>query len=233
MPTGTSNVTDEQGRNGRILVVEDDARLRTFLATELETAGYRVSTAASVGEARFMLSDEVFDLVVLDRTLPDGDGIDVAEEARSIEGLAVLMLTARDDVDARVEGLYAGAADYVVKPFSIQELLARIHVRLRERRQGSERRHGDVVVEVRTSTVSGPMGVTELSQRECALLDLLVGHPHRLFSRDEIERRIYGPGEFPGSNTVEVFVHHVRKKLQRIGSTVEIRTVRGKGYMLR
>ena len=180
-----------------------------------------------------MLDDDAFDLVVLDRTLPDGDGIEVAEHARSIEGLSVVMLTARDDVDARVEGLYAGAADYVVKPFSIQELLARIHVRLRERGHSDTKRHGDVTVDGRRSVVSGPDGDVELSERECALLGLLVEHPDRLFSRDEIERRIYRPGEFPGSNTVEVFVHHVRKKLQQAGSTVEIRTVRGKGYMVR
>jgi DNA-binding response OmpR family regulator len=171
--------------------------------------------------------------MVLDLGLPDGDGIDVAERLHGRRDVPIVMLTARADVESRVRGLYAGAADYVAKPFSLPELLARIHVRLRERAAPVRPRHGDVELDPGASIASGPVGEVALPEREFALLRLFVEHPGRLFSRDDLERRLYAGGDVPGSNTVEVFVHHLRRKLDRVGATSRIRTVRGKGYMLR
>jgi DNA-binding response OmpR family regulator len=221
------------GDPARILVVEDDPRVRELLAEELATAGHRVTTVATAADALFHAEEASFDLMVLDLGLPDGDGVEVAERLQGRCDLPIVMLTARADVESRVRGLYAGAADYVAKPFSLPELLARIHVRLRERSGPARPRHADLSLDPDTATALGPGGEVDLSERELALLRLLVEHPGRLLSRDDLERRLYGPDEVPGSNTVEVFVHHLRRKLDRIGVEPRIRTVRGKGYMLR
>jgi DNA-binding response OmpR family regulator len=221
------------GHPARILVVEDDPRVRELLRQELATAGHRVTSVATAAEALFQAEEEPFDLMVLDLGLPDGDGVEVAERLQGRRDLPIVMLTARADVESRVRGLYAGAADYVAKPFSVPELLARIHVRLRERSGPERPRHVDLELDPDTATASGPAGEVDLSERELALLRLLVEHPGRLFSRDDLERRLYRPDEVPGSNTVEVFVHHLRRKLERIDVAPRIRTVRGKGYMLR
>jgi DNA-binding response OmpR family regulator len=216
-----------------ILVVEDDARLRELLTQELSTAGHRVTAVATAGEALWCAEEEPIDLMVLDLGLPDGDGIDVAERLQGRRDVPIVMLTARADVESRVRGLYAGAADYVAKPFSLPELLARIHVRLRERAASPRPRHDGVELDPSASTARGPAGEVTLPEREFALARLFVEHPGRLFSRADLERRLYAGGDVPGSNTVEVFVHHLRRKLERIGATPRIRTVRGKGYMLK
>jgi DNA-binding response OmpR family regulator len=216
-----------------ILVVEDDVRVRELLRQELTTAGHDVTAVATAGEGLWHAEEASFDLMVLDLGLPDGDGLEVAERLYGRRDVPIVMLTARADVESRVRGLYAGAADYVAKPFSVPELLARIHVRLRERAGPARPCHGDLELDPATSTARGPAGEAALPEREFALLRLFVEHPDRLFSRDDVERRLYGPDEVPGSNTVEVFVHHLRRKIERIGATPRIRTVRGKGYMLR
>ena len=221
------------GGAARILVVEDDVRLRTLLEQELARAGHEVVGVGTVGEGLFRAEEEPYDLVILDLSLPDGDGLEVAERLHGRRDLAIVMLTARGDVDSRVEGLYAGAADYVVKPFDLQELLARVHVRLRERAGEALPGHEDLQLDPGASSARGPNGEEVLPEREFALLRMLVEHPGRLFPRDEIERRLYAGGGEPGSNTVEVFVHRLRRKLERLGVRPRIRTVRGKGYMLR
>lgn len=217
----------------RILVVEDDARLRTLLEQELTHAGHDVRAVGTAGEGLYRAEEEAFDLMLLDLNLPDGDGLEVAERLRGRRDVPIVMLTARGDVDSRVAGLYAGAADYVAKPFSLPELLARIHVRLRERAAPARPAYGALELDPGASLALGPAGEEALPEREFTLLRLLVEHPGRLFPREEIERRLYADDEAPGSNTVEVFVHHLRRRLERLGVDVRIRTVRGKGYMLR
>jgi DNA-binding response OmpR family regulator len=143
------------------------------------------------------------------------------------------MLTARGDIESRVEGLYSGASDYLTKPFSVQELLARIHVRLRERSVSSGQIfYQDLVLDPDTISFVLDGQVTVLPDLEFQVLKILLTHRGRLFSREDLERHLYGP-ELPGSNTVEVFVHNLRKKLARVGLTDVIGTVRGKGYMVR
>jgi DNA-binding response OmpR family regulator len=229
-------VTRDGGEAGsdalRILVVEDDAALRAMVVSELRQDGYRVDEAGGVGEALFRAEDDPYDLILLDLNLPDGDGIEVAERLRGRVDVPIVMLTARADLDSRLEGLYAGAADYVVKPFALPELRARVHARLRERRGPDLPRHEDLVLDPATGRASASGGEVELREREFALLRLLVEHPGRVFSRDDLERRLYGPDDVPASNTVEVFVHHLRRKLAAIDARARIRTVRGKGYLL-
>jgi len=233
MRGGSDATGAADGEARSILVVEDDVRVRELLTQELTTVGHRVTAVATAGEGLWHAEEEPFDLMVLDLGLPDGDGLEIAERLHGRRDVPIVMLTARADVESRVRGLYAGAADYVAKPFSVPELLARIHVRLRERARPTRPRHGDLELDPETSTAHGPAGEAALPEREFALLRLFVEHPDRLFSRDDVERRLYGPGEVPGSNTVEVFVHHLRRKLERIGAGPRIRTMRGKGYMLR
>ena len=217
----------------RILLVEDDVPLRTMVASELRDDGYRVDEAGGVAEALFRAEDEIYDLVLLDLNLPDGDGIEVAERLHGRIEAPIVMLTARGDLDSRLEGLYAGAADYVVKPFALPELRARVHARLRERSGPERPQHGDLILDPDTLTVHAGSGEAQLRDREFDLLRLFVEHPGRLYSRSDLERRLYGPDDVPASNTVQVFVHHLRKKLDAIGASARIHTVRGKGYLFR
>jgi len=213
-----------------VIVVEDDARLRGLVEDALRAAGHRVTAVGTGGDglAAALVGDA--DLMILDLNLPDVDGVEVAQRLRADGDVPILMLTARGDVRSRVEGLYAGAADYLTKPFDLHELLARVHVRLRERRAGAEAlTHGDLRLHVATRQVSQGDVSTLLPELEFELLRLLVAHPGRVFSRDDLERRLYG-AEPPESNTVEVFVSQLRRRLRALGAGDSIRTVRGKGY---
>ena len=215
-----------------VLVVEDDARLRELVRRELEAVGYRVVEAASGGDGLARALDGDIDLVVLDLNLPDVDGIEVAERLRADVGdVPILMLTARADVKSKVEGLYAGASDYLTKPFAVQELVARVHVRLRERETPDELRHGDLVLQPSSATVRVDGRVGVLPERECEVLRLLLANRGRVFSKDDLERRLYG-SDGPGSNTIEVYVYQLRKRLQLLGVDDLIVTVRGKGYLI-
>lgn len=217
----------------RILVVEDDGPLRDMLHADLSEAGYRVVAVSTVGEGLFHAEEDPFDLIVLDLNLPDGDGIEIAERLGGDDDPPIVMLTARADLDSRLRGLYAGAADYIAKPFSLPELRARIHVRLRERRGTNQPRYGSMVLDPDLGVLTGPAGEATLPSREAALLRLFMENPGRVFGRDDLERRLYGPDEQPASNTVEVFVHHLRRKLASVEAEARIRTVRGKGYLFR
>ena len=217
----------------RILVVEDDAPLRAMLEQELVADGYDVRAVGSVADGLFHAEEEAFDLMILDLNLPDGDGIEVAERLGPDADVPIVMLTARGDLDSRLRGLYAGAADYVTKPFSLPELRARIHVRLRERRGDARPRYGTLSLDLDAGLVHGPAGDARVPGREGELLRLFLEHPGRVFGREDLERRLYGLEERPASNSIQVFVHHLRRKLAEVGSDARIRTVRGKGYLFR
>lgn len=218
-------------RSYRLLVVEDDPRLAELLAQELGVAGYRVSTVARGGEALFEAEEEHFDLVLLDLNLPDMDGLEVAKRLGST--IPILMVTARDDVDSRVEGLYAGASDYLVKPFSVRELLARVHARLRDSSPPSVLSFRGLSFDDEGNALITSDGVrVTLPELEYRLLELLVRYQGRVFSRHDIERHLYG-ADVPASNTVEVFVHDLRRQLAALGLPGVIATVRNKGYLVR
>ncbi len=213
-----------------LLVVEDDPRLQGLLREAFTTAGHRVTVVGTGGDGLAAALAGDVDLVVLDLQLPDVDGVEVARRLRAEGDVPILMLTARGDVASRVEGLYAGAADYVTKPFDVRELLARVHVRLREREAASGAvEHAGVRVDASTAIVSVGDRSIVLRDREARLLHVLLANPGRVFAREDLERRLYGD-DVPESNTVEVFVYHLRKQLQELGAADLIRTVRGKGY---
>lgn len=215
----------------RILVVEDDPKLALLLEQELRHEGYCVDAVGTGSEALLKAEDQEYELVILDLNLPDFDGLDVAGLLGKRSEASILMLTARADVDSRVKGLYAGASDYLAKPFSIQELLARVHARIRERERPPLLEAGSVTLDPAGAwcTVAGQP--VSLTAREFELLALLIEHRGRIFSREELERRLYG-GEQPESNTVEVFVSKLRSKLRRAGEPSLVQTVRGAGYVV-
>ncbi|HKI57755.1 MAG TPA: response regulator transcription factor [Trueperaceae bacterium] len=219
------------GVRPRILVVEDDARLAGLIVEQLGHGGYRAEAVGLGRDALARVDAEPFDLVLLDLNLPDIDGLEVAERLRDGSDAPILMLTARADVDSRVAGLYAGASDYLAKPFSVQELLARVHVRLRERNAAGIVRFEDLELDPDAMTCRCGGEVVVLPQREFELLSLLLRHQGRLFSREDIERALYG-ADVPESNTVEVFVYNLRRKLGKAGRKDLIRTVRNRGYMV-
>jgi DNA-binding response OmpR family regulator len=215
----------------RILLVEDDTLLGDGIKAGLKQTGFAVDWVTDGHAARLALETEEYCLIVLDLGLPKVSGLDVLKWLRtSGRQLPVLILTARDTVADRVSGLDAGADDYLIKPFDLDELTARLRALLR--RSGGQAtpvlRHGDVELDPAAHKVSKAGQAVELSSREFALLHELLLHSGHVQSREQLEQRLYGWGEEVESNSVEVHIHHLRKKL---GSEL-IRTLRGIGYVI-
>ena len=215
----------------KVLLVEDDSLLGDGIRTGLMQAGFAVDWARDGLDAEHALAVETYDAVVLDLGLPKLSGTEVLRRARA-GGLAlpVLILTARDTVPDRVAGLDAGADDYLVKPFDLAELQARLRALIR-RAHGQTAallRHGDLELDPAARTVRWQGQPVELSAREFALLQELLSHAGRVLSKAQIEEKLYGWGEEIESNAVEVFVHHLRRKLD----PGLIRTLRGVGYVI-
>ncbi len=221
--------------NAQILIVEDDQRVAAMLKNELSHEGHNPTMVHTGTDALLETSDRNFDVIILDLNLPDLDGIEVAERLKKRGQTNILMLTARGDVKSRVEGLYAGASDYLTKPFSLQELLARVHVRLREQQQNQNKtlEYGEIILDLEKASCSVGNDTLELTAQEFKLLELLLQQQGKVFSRQSIEERIYDGECLPGSNTVEVFISSIRRKLKAVGQTNLINTVRGIGYVIR
>lgn len=217
-----------------LLVVDDDPRILATLRRNLALEGYEVVTAETGGEALSRL--DAVDLVILDLNLPGIDGMEVCRRIRYSSSLPVLMLTARDQVGDRVEGLDAGADDYLVKPFATEELLARVRALLR-RHGGGERpkliRFADLVIDTESRTVRrGDRGM-DLTVREYDLLVYLAENARKVMTRSQIMNEVWGYDIDVGSNTLEVYVGYLRKKLEADDEPRILHTVRGIGYVLR
>ncbi|MEL6468278.1 MAG: response regulator transcription factor [Cyanobacteria bacterium J06623_4] len=223
----------------RILIAEDEARIASFIEKGLKANGFTAMTVPN-GEAVIAqgLSSE-FDLLILDLGLPDRDGLEVIDRLRGQgASLPIIILTARDDVHDKVTGLESGADDYVTKPFSFEELLARIRVRLKQRKwryqnSASRSEHllraGGTVLNLRTRRASVGNQDIDLPAREFTLAETFFRHPGQVLSREQLLDQVWGYDYNPGSNIVDVYVGYLRKKL---GSDL-IETVRGMGYRLR
>ncbi|MFZ9315058.1 MAG: response regulator [Burkholderiaceae bacterium] len=214
-----------------ILVVEDDPLIAKGLETALGRSAHQVRWVSDGLEAGRVLRSQDFDLVILDLGLPKRSGLEVLEDLRRSGSLVrVLILSARDATQDRVQGLDMGADDYLTKPFELEELLAR--VRALERRDARQARntltHGTLVLDLESMEVQLSGVPVPLSRREWALLRLMVQHPDRVYARAQIEQALYGWDEPTESNAIDVHIHHLRRKL---GSEV-IQTVRGIGYRL-
>ncbi|WP_227369338.1 response regulator [Halomonas sp. M20] len=214
----------------RILLVEDDPLLGDGIKIALEREGYVVDWFMRGSEAVSAIGTEAFSVMILDLGLPDMDGMQVLNRIRQGSSLPILILTARDAVEERIRGLDAGADDYVLKPFDLQELLARLRVvtRRAEGRASQALTLGELCIDEARHWVSWQGQEVKLSRREYALLLELARHPDRVLSRPRLESLLYGWGEEVESNAVEVHVHHLRKKLDK-GLII---TVRGIGYRL-
>ena len=222
-------------RSPRVLVVEDDGDIADVLQRSLRLEGYEVRIAgdgqAALDEANAFLPD----VVVLDLGLPKIDGLEVARELRRDDMVPILMLTARDAVEARVAGLDAGADDYLVKPFDRQELLARIRALLRRTppRGSAPLRVGDLSLNPDTHEVHRAERDVELTQREFELLEYLMRNERIVISRQRLLDEVWGYDPFSTTNTIEVFVSNLRRKLESGGEGRLLHTIRGAGYVLR
>jgi DNA-binding response OmpR family regulator len=215
----------------RVLIVEDDAGIATGLAATLKASGYAVDVTPTLALASAALRVEPFDLVLLDLSLPDGDGLDwLRQVRRSGSVMPVLIMTARDALPERVAGLDEGADDYVVKPFEPEELLARMRVALRrsEGRASPLLRHGDLEVDPAAHSVLRNGEPVALRAKEFALLLALLRGSGQVLSRQRLEQALYGFDEVLDSNALEVHMHHLRRKL---GDGL-VKTVRGVGYFV-
>jgi DNA-binding response OmpR family regulator len=217
----------------RALVLEDDGRLRDLVLRTLERAGFASDAAGRIEDAEELLSLHEYDLLILDRRLPDGDGLEVCRRARRNGfGRSILMLTAMDDPQSTVEGLSDGADDYIGKPFDLDVLAARAHalVRRNERRAPTELTCGDLRLDPARRAAWRGTAPLELTAREFMILEALMRAPGAVVSREEILEQAWGEREDPMSNTIDVLVSRLRQKL---GTPSRIETVRGAGYRLR
>jgi len=223
-------------RTPRVLVVEDDDAIAQVLQRSLRMEGYDVRIAGdgptALDEAHAFLPD----LMILDLGLPGIDGVDVAKTLRQAgDDTPILVLTARDGVESRVEGLDAGADDYLVKPFERQELLARLRALLRRRppRGQATLTMGDLKLNPDTHEVTRGSRVVDLTQREFELLEYLMRNERIVISRQRLLDEVWGYDPFSMTNTIEVFVSNLRRKLEAGGEPRLLHTIRGAGYVLR
>ncbi len=224
--------------NAHILIVDDESRVTSALRRTLAYEGYTVSTAADGESALAVARTRPPDLVVLDIMLPGINGLEVCRRLRAAgDEIAILMLTARDTVADRVAGLETGADDYLIKPFALEELLARIKALLR--RQHSPQISREILcfadLELDTATRQATRGdrTIDLSTTEYELLALFMRNPRIVLTRGVIMDRIWGDGFEGGPNVLEVYIGHLRNKLEHHGEKRLIQTIRGAGYVLR
>lgn len=215
--------------------MDDDPDVRESLERALGYAGYTVETAPNGLDAISALAKAPVDLVILDVLMPMMNGLDACRELRRKgDGTPVLVLTARDSVDDRVTGLEAGADDYLVKPFALRELLARVRALLRRAQPFREViGYADLTLDLGSRSVTRGGELIGLTKIEYALLELLVRNAEQVLSYDVIMDRVWGYGEAPASNALAVFVGFLRRKLEENGRSRLVHNVRGVGYVLR
>lgn len=217
----------------RLLIVEDDLILSDGLCHSLKQAGYAVDNAANGQDADHMLAYQQYDLVILDLGLPKLSGFDVLQRLRQRGGQApVLILTARDGVEDRVKGLDLGADDYLIKPFDLAELEARIRALIRRGQSGgsAQLRVGTLVLDTAGRRATIDDQALDLSARELAVMEIFMLKVGRVVSKEQIMEHLCNWEEDIGDNAIEVYIHRLRKKLK--DCDIQIRTIRGLGYLL-
>ena len=235
---GEANIETMPGSDdneGRVLLVEDDAEIAEVLRRSLRNEGYEVRTAGDGVTALEAATDFVPDLVVLDLGLPRLDGVEVCRRLRDEGDVPILMLTARTEVEDRVSGLDSGADDYLAKPFERRELLARIRALLRRRppRGSASLTVGDLRLNPDTREVSRGKREIELTNREFELLEYLLRNQRLVVSRQQLLDDVWGYDPTAATNTIDVFVSNLRRKLEAGGEGRLLHTKRGAGYVLK
>ncbi len=221
-----------------ILLVEDEVKLARFVELELTSEGYRVSVANDGMTGLTLARESTPDLVILDWMLPGLTGVELCRRLRSTGSkIPVILLTAKDEISDRVAGLDAGADDYVVKPFSIEELLARIRAHLRRIEEDKQDedilQFEDLSLNRRTREIFRGQRAIELTAKEFDLLEYLMSNPRQVFTRDQILETVWGYDFVGDSNVIEVYIRYLRIKLEENNEKRLIHTVRGVGYALR
>lgn len=220
-----------------ILIVEDEKKLAKFVKLELEYEGYQVTVAhdglGGLSHARELTPD----LILLDWMLPGISGVEICRRLRQTgDNVPIIILTAKDEVSDRVAGLDAGADDYLIKPFSIEELLARVRASLRRNQEDEDRtllQFADLTMNRSTREVYRSKRLIELTAKEFDLLEYLLSHPKQVLTRDQILERVWGYDFMGDSNIIEVYVRYLRLKLESNQESRLIKTVRGVGYVLK
>jgi two-component system response regulator MprA len=219
----------------RILIIEDDEAILKVLRRVLTYEGYQVDTALDGQSGLNLVRDVLPDLIVLDWMLPGMDGLEVCRRLRATGSVPILMLTAKDTIQDRVQGLDAGADDYLVKPFELDELLARIRALLR--RTQTDRAQvltfADLILDISTRQASRKGRVISLTAKEYELLELFLRHPRQVLTREMIFDRVWGYDFGGESNVLDVYIRYLRQKLEESGEIRLLHTVRGVGYVLR
>ena len=227
--------------NPRIFIVEDERRIARFLQIELEHEGYETATEDNGLHAFERIAQEDYDLVLLDLMLPDMDGMTICRKVREISDIPIIMLTARDDVEDKVNGLDIGADDYMTKPFAIQELLARVRPALRKPRGGGrELENEGEKLQVR-DLVMYPSGYevrvkgeeVQLTKKEYSLLEYLLRNKRNVLTRDQILQEVWGYDYTGDTNVVDVYIRYLRAKIDDHFDEKYIFTVRGVGYAIK
>jgi len=219
----------------RILVVEDNHRLNSSLASSLAHEGYSIDSAYDGQEGQDLAEMTSYDLIILDIMLPKKDGLEVCRDLRRRRiHTPILLLTARDTVDDRVQGLDCGADDYLVKPFAVRELLARLRALLRRQQPSKQGRleMGNLVIDPVTHTVERGGQPLDLTPKEFALLEYLMYHPNQVVTREMIEQHIWNYDFECESNVIDVYVRRLRRKIDDPFRVKLLTTVRGVGYRL-
>jgi DNA-binding response OmpR family regulator len=219
-----------------VLLVDDDPAIRRAVSVGLELEGFTV-VPASGGRAALEAAARVHPAVVLlDLSMPDLDGLEVLQRLRAGgDQVPVCVLSARDEVDDRVAGLQAGADDYVVKPFALEEVVARLHALLRRRPAGADEAltAGDIRLDPRARTAHRGPRALDLTRREFDLLQLFLRNPGEILDRARLHEEVWGYTFDPGTNVADVFVGYIRRKLEQDGEPRVLHTVRGVGFVLR
>ncbi len=219
----------------RLLVVEDNVELAELLAKGLRTAGYEIDVLSTVEEATAVLSTTFYAALILDLGLPDGDGLALLRAIRQRNyPIPVLVLTAPGGLQDRVNGLRSGADDFLVKPFALEELIARLEAELRRPGNllGSSLRIANLEFDTRNRQASIDDQPQLLSARETEVLELLMRSKGRVVSKKQVEDHIFGHSGEVASNAIEVYVHRLRKQLAERGAKVQVHTIRGVGYLI-
>ncbi len=221
--------------SAHILIIEDEAKLAQFMQMELTQEGYKVTVAEDGIAGLTAAREHQLDLIILDWMLPGLSGVEVCHRLRTTGNKTpVILVTAKDDVRDRVSGLDAGADDYVVKPFSIEELLARVRAQLRRTEEDSEAmQFSDLTLNQKTREVVRGDRAIELTAKEFDLLVYLMRHPRQVLTRDRILEEVWGYDFMGDSNIIEVYIRYLRLKLEENQEKRLIQTVRGVGYVLR
>lgn len=220
----------------RVLVVEDERKISTYLKRGLEEQGYAVDTAFTGREALDYAEAAPYDIIILDILLPEMDGLTVCRELRKHDNRTpILMLTARDSLDDRVNGLDAGADDYLVKPFALKELLARLRAmsrRTTEQPKNPLLQIADLALDTLTRRVKRGGKIIELTSKEYAVLECLLREPDRVLSRTQIAEHVWNYDVYNQSNVVDVYIKNLRRKIDNGFEVKLIHTIRGAGYRL-